>query len=764
RFGLDKSRFTLLVMVLILLMGITSYFNLPKREDPAITIRTAAVIAEFDGMAPERIENLIAIPIERKMRQIGAIEDIETIITTGQALFYVSLYDATSGADIEDAWEKLRNKMADMGPELPEGTAGPFVNTDYGDVAIATFAITGDGFDLAYLEDVAEELQKSLYQVNGVSKVELYGEQEARIWLDLDTRKLASVGVQLNQVLDDLQAQNVILPAGEIDAGGTNFVLEANGDLQSVREIENVLTKVSGLSGYVRLADLVDVRRGFVDPKETPVFFNGEPAIVVSVEMADTADIQTLGQILKTQAQAFETRQPLGVSVHISTFQETNVTSSVNNALSNVGQTFIVVFIVMLAFLGWRPAAVIACIVPFTIMFALAGMSGLGVDVEQVSIAAVIISLGLLVDNGLVVVEDIENRINAGVPAEEAAKAAGGQYLIPLGVASITTVSAFIPMLLIDGVEGEYAYSLGAVVATMLLGSWITALYILPFLSAKLLKPKSAEAGSKHRLIAAYGKATRRMLPWGVPISIGTFALVAFSMTHFANLKNEMFPLSERSEFLIYMDMPKGVSLAATEHQARRVDAWLTDETINPDVVNTTIFVGDGGPRFYLSLDPADPDPASAFFVVNMTDFETAKETASRARRVFIEQFPEARFRVTRLSMGGNESGLVNVEITGPDADTLLSAAADLEAAFDEIPALVQNESDWGNKVVKVVVDVAQDKARELGVTSREISEVMAAYFSGTTYSTFREDDEQIPIVLRATGRDRDSIEDLANF
>lgn len=764
RFGLEKSRMTYMVMFLIVIMGVTSYLNLPKRADPAITIRTAAIQATFDGMAPQRVEDLIAIPIERKIREIGEVEDIETIITNGQVLIYTVLYDTVSGAGIEAAWEDLRNKMDDVVVELPDGTSGPFVNTDYGDVAIATVALTGDGFDLAYLEDVAEDLRKELYRLPGITKVTFYGDQEERIWLDLDTRKLASVGVQLTQLLEDLQAQNVILPAGQIDAGGTSIVLEANGDLSSVEEIRGVLTKVSDLSGYVRLSDLVDVRRGYVDPKEAPVFFNGEPAVLLSLEMADETDIQILGGQLAAKLTEFENTQPIGISVNISTFQETNVTASVSGALSNVMQTFAVVFLAMLLFLGFRPAVVIASIVPFTIGFALTSMGLIGVDVEQVSIAAVIISLGLLVDNGLVVVEDIEGRINAGETPQEAAMDAGGQYVIPLAAASITTVSAFIPMLLMTGTEGEFAFSLGAVVTSMLLGSWLTALYILPFLSVRLLKKKPQQKTGKSGLIRLYGAMTGRLLPFGIPIIIVTYAAVAYSASQFGQVKSEMFPLTERADFLIYMDMPKEAAISETERQALAVSDWLLDEAINPGVVSATVFVGEGGPRFYLSLDPADPDAASAFFVVNTTTFEEARKVSERARDVFIEQFPAARFRVTRLSNGGGEAGLVDVEISGPDADTLLAAGTSVEAAFAQAPDMVKNETDWGNKVLKVVVDIAQDKAREFGVTSEEVSGVMESYFSGTTYSTFREGDEQIPIVLRASKSNRDSVEDLANL
>ncbi|MEM8837345.1 MAG: efflux RND transporter permease subunit, partial [Pseudomonadota bacterium] len=711
-----------------------------------------------------RVEELIAIPIERKIREIGEVEDIEAILTTGQALIYVDLYDTIYGEDIETAWEDLRNKMAAVQSELPDGTSEVAVNTDYGDVAIATIAMTGDGFSLAELEDVAEDLRTRLFRVDGVTKVSFFGVQDERVWMEVDIRKLAAVGVQLEQLLADLQDQNVILPAGEIDAEGTKIVLEANGDLRSLREIGNVLTKVSGLEGFVRLSDLIEVRRGYVDPKEKPVFFNGEPAIIASIEMSPDSDIQDLGGRLNTALTEFENRQPIGIALNTSTFQETVVTDSVSNALENVGQTFVVVFIVMLLFLGLRSAIVIACIVPFTICFALAAMGFIGIDVEQVSIAAVIISLGLLVDNGLVVVEDIGNRINAGMEPEEAAKSAGSQFVVPLGVASITTISAFIPMLLMDGVEGEFSFSLGAVVSSMLLGSWITALYILPYLCAKILK-RDENAGKAESLPKRlYGGVLRVILPFGLPIMIVAFGGVAWSANQFSLLKSEMFPFSERADFLVYMDLPKDAAISETERMALRVQDWLGDSEINPDVINSTVYVGDGGPRFNLGLDPADPDPASAFFHVNVTSLEAANDMAVRARRVFTETFPEARFRVTRLPQGGSESGIIDVEISGPDADTLMDAAAKLEEAFDTLPAVVKNESDWGNKVIKVVVDIAQDKARDFGVTSRDISGVMEAYFSGTEYSTYREGDEQIPIVLRATLSGRDSIEDMANL
>ena len=764
RFGLEKSRLTILVMIGLLLMGALTYLSIPKRENPAITVRTAIVAAQFPGMAPERVEDLIAVPLERAAREIGEVEDIETRVLTGVAVLKLHIYDAVPEDQLVRVFQDIRNKMGDSAGELPQGTLGPSVNTDFGDVAIATIAVTGEDYSYAEIFDAADDLRNGLYTVDGITKVSIYGEQEERIWLEIDTRRLAAIGVQLERVLGDLQAQNVILPAGELNSDGTNITLEANGDLRTIKEIEDVLTKVPGLSGFVRLKDILSVRRGFVDPPEKPVFFNGQPALMVSLEMANDKDIQQLGRVLKARITELESFQPIGISFNVSTFQETNVTVAINSALSNVGQTFLVVLGVMLVFLGIRPAFIIASIVPFTVMFALLVMINLGIDIQQVSVAAVIISLGLLVDNGLVVVEDIQTKVNKGMTPHDAAIASCGQFFVPLAVASLTTIAAFIPMLILDGTEGQFAYAMGAVVAAMLTGSWLVAHYILPFLAARLVKPTKQEATKENWIVRGYGGITRTLLHWGIPIIVLSYGLVIGSATVFSQLKAELFPLSERSDFLVYLDLPKGTAIEETLAQAQAVDAWLRDAEANPEVRDTTLFVGDGGPRFYLGLDPAETDPASAFFVVNTASPESAQMMEKRARRYLAENAPAARARLTRLSMGGNESGIVEIEIIGPDGDVLMAAAEQVKASFATVPNLVRNEDDWGNKTVKIVIDVAQDKARELGITSQDISSVMDTFFSGSTYSTFREGTDAIPIVARAEDSFRDSLEDLANL
>lgn len=763
-FGLARSRFTIAVMICLLLAGVVLYPNFPKREDPVIVIRTAVVSALFPGMAPERMENLVAVPIERKIRELAEVKDIRTLTTEGALTIYVDLKDEVG--NVNAAWRRLRDKMGDVKIELPDGVIGPFVNSDFGDVAVATIAITGEGFSQREMKDVAEDFRKKLYQLPGISKIDLLGVQDERVWLELDTRKLAAVGVQVNALIKDLQGQNVVLPSGAINADGTRLLLETSGDFPSVRAIETMLTKVGTGDNLVRLADLVTVHRGYASPKIKPVYFNGRPAVVLSVVMQPDQDVTQLGRNLRVAAHDYEQQLPIGYAIEFATYQAEQVRASVNSALSNVGQTFIVVAALVVFFLGLRAGVIAAMIVPFAVMFSLIGMRVLGLALEQVSIAAIIIALGLLVDNGVVMVEDIVSRIDRGMPAQAAGLAAGEQYAFPLLISSITTIAAFLPLFLLPGSSGEYAFSLAAVVALTLAGSWISALYILPALTVWFIgrgRAPGNEETTPSRLQRLYGAMLQSALRFSPVVLIGCIVLVVLSLTQFGRLPKQMFPLSERNQFLIYMNMPDGTDISQTEARALEISRWLGARAQNPEVTSSILYVGDGGPRFYLTLTPVAPDPASAFFLVNTSDYQNAVKAADRAWVYLYANHPEARFKIKRLAMGSVESGIVEVEISGPEGDRLLALSQKVRSLFQAAPGIRDNEDDWGNKLIKVVIDIDQDRARQLGITSEEITQLLNTYFSGTAVSIYREGDNLIPIVLRATAHTSESLEGLTS-
>ena len=399
--------------------------------------------------------------------------------------------------------------------------------------------------------------------------------------------------------------------------------------------------------------------------------------------MQPDQDVTQLGERLRAAARNYEASLPIGYAIDFATYQAEQVRSSgqlracqTSRRPSSSSAALVIVF------LGLRAGLVAAMIVPFAVMFSVIGMRVLGIAIEQVSIAAIIIALGLLVDNGVVIVEDIMSRIDRGAPAEDAALAAGQQYAFPLLVSSVTTVAAFLPLFLLSGASGEYAFSLAAVVALTLTGSWIAALYILPAADGLAPRPKKPPTTKRSPVQA---RVCRRSMPPSCAIAVrfaplssscACFVLVALAVMQFGWLPKQMFPLSERNQFLIYMNMPDGTDISQTEASALEISKWLADPKQNPEIASHILYVGDGGPRFYLTLTPVPPDPASAFFLVNTKDYQGAIRAADRAWKYLYENHPEARFKIKRLAMGSVESGIVDVEISGPDADRLLALGA----------------------------------------------------------------------------------------
>lgn len=683
-------------------------------------------------------------------------------------MLQVDLADAVAEQDLTNVFDEIRNDMEALAGTLPEGTRGPIVNTDFGDVAVATVAITGEGFALNEIEEAARELRDRLYALPDIAAVSLYGTQSQVVTLAVDRARLASLGATLNPVLAALQGQNVRLPAGSVVTGDARVPLETTGDFQSVEDIENLLVDLSGGRGdarLVRLGDLVEVTLENESPATRPVFQNGRPAIVVAVEMGEGVDITALGPELQAVIDGFVADQPIGIEATISTFQPEVVEASVNGALVNMAQTIAVVFLVMLVFLGLKTALVVAAIVPLAISFSFALMPSVGVGLQQVSIAAIIISLGILVDNGVVIVEDIQRRIGAGEARRDAALAAGRQYALPLFVASSTTVAAFLPLFLLEGTEGQYGYSLGTVVMLMLAGSYLSALYLLPRLAVWAIPVPKADAADRRGLFDyvadAYGWLVRGVVRAPIFVVGAVIAVVIAGASQMGNVRQQMFPLSDRAQILAYIDLPRGSDIAATETAANELTAWLTGEE-NHEVTGVTGFIGAGGPRFVLSLDPADTDPASAFMVINTVDFESSGAVLDRARAYVAEAMPSASVRLKRLAMGGREPA-VDVEISGPDADRLLDAALQVRAAFGEVPGLIQNREDWGGRQLTGTIQIAQDRIREYGLTSRDVAEALEGFFDGRQFSTLRQGDDLIPIVLRGAGDDRTDFEAIAN-
>ena len=763
-FSLKTERVTILFMAFVVLSGIYVFLDYPKQEDPSIVIREAVVTAMFPGMATTRVEDLITRKLEEKIREIGEVDDIKSDSKTGVSIIHVVARDEVK--DLETVWQDLRNKMDDVKPELPEGTFGPLVNDEFGLTAVATIALWSDGFTLAEMRDVARNLRDRLYAVEGVKKVELFGVQDEQVYLELSNTKLAQYGVSPGVVVQTLKAQNIILPGGAINVDGTNVIIEPSGNFNQIAEIESVLIPIPGTEKVAPLRDLVIVVRDYVDPPEKPVFFNGRPAIVLSVSTLEGVNSVEFGERLTWRIKELEQTLPIGYVLDYATYQPTLVEKAVSGAVNNLYQTLAIVLTVVMVFLGIRTGLIVGSFVPLAMLLGIVVMSLFDIEFQRMSIASMIISLGMLVDNGIVVAEDIRVRLERGEERRQAAIESGKVLAIPLLTSSLTTILAFMPLMLAVGSTGEYTLSLGQVVIILLLGSWFLAMYVTPVMCVRFMKvkPATGTAATDPYDTAVY-RTYRRFLETVLHnrlVVLGT--LVAFLVGAgyaFNFVDKSFFPPGDRNQFLVYLDLPAGSHINKTASAVGQLTDWLQDKKANPEVTGTIAYVGSGGPRFFLSLSPIDPDPHVAFMIVNTETEDQVPEMVERADAYALDNLPDVDARPKAMWLGSTETGLFEIRISGSDADVLVEKAEKLKAALRAVPGTIDIRHDWENRVVTVEVLVDQVRARRAKVSSQEVANSLNAYIDGAKVTEYREGDKIIPIVIRGLEEERDSLANL---
>ncbi|MFO1127814.1 MAG: efflux RND transporter permease subunit [Rhodospirillales bacterium] len=773
RFAIETNRITLLVLLGIPLIGLLIFLDYPRQEDPSIEIRQSIVTAVHPGMDPVQFEDLITRRLEETIREIGEVDDIWSSTKDGITIVYAEVGDWVKGEDIPRVWQTLRNKMADVAPQLPAGTLGPFINDEFGLTAVATIALWSDGFSLEDMRRVARETRRQLDTLEGVEKIELFGVQPERVFLTVTNARLASLGISPQVIVDTLQRQNIILPGGTINADGRNVVVEASGTFTDLSEIEDTLVAIPGTTKTIPLRDVAQVTRGYIDPAERPVFFNGHPAIVISVSILDGVNAVEFGKRLTQRVNEIERGLPIGYVLQFATFQPELVERAVNGAISNLGQTLVIVTIVVVLFLGMRAGLIVGAFIPATILLALIGMSAWQVELQRMSIAATIIALGIMVDNGIVVAEGIRNRYARGDDRKEAAIETANTLALPLLISTLTTILAFMPIALAEGSTGEYTLSLGQVVILVLLGSWFMSMYMTPamcywFLKVKpevpevpVDKPQEEYASGAYRYYHSFLEAMLRHRALCIIVVVILSALIVFAARF---VVSEFFPANDRNQFLLYIDLEAGSSIEETAGVVRGVEAWLDDKSVNPEITNTVAYVGSGGPRFFLSLAPIDPDPHVAFLLVETQSNTQVPEMIERTRAFIDANYPQARGKPKAMWFGPTEAGLVELRISGPDESVLAAKAEHLLAALRAVPGTIEVEQDWENKVLKVEIVVDQTRARRAGVTSRDIATSLNAFVSGGAITDYREGDAVIPIVLRGTEDERDQLSTLFNL
>jgi len=759
-----KKIFLFIVVSLVLYGGI-SYFTLPSQEDPSIVSREAIVTTNFPGMSPQRIELLITKKLEEQIRKIPEIKMLTSISQTGSSIIHVTIEDKYF--NLADIWQNLRNKVKDAEKELPKGSSTPNINDEFGDVAVITMALTSDGFGMNEMHDMAKHIRDILYGVKGTKKIDLFGIQDERIYLKFESTKLAELGVNPSQIAAALSSQNIIMPGGQVDTGARSFVLEPTGDFKDIEELGDTLISVPR-SGYktdtedvISLRDVAVIERGYIDPPSKTAYFNGKPAIVFGISMLEGYNLLEFSPRVLNVISEIQETMPFGYHIDIATYQADVVQATINGVSINVIQTLVIVLFSVIIFLGFRTGFIVGSIVPTVMLITLALMNFYDLQLERMSLATLIIALGLLVDNGIVVAEDFMKRLENGISRIEALKGVGKELTIPLLTSSLTTILFFLPLMLAESTAGEYTRSLSIVIAMALLTSWIAGVCLIPILCyffLKIDKKKSKEketSGIFYKLSIGYGFLLKGILKIRFIFLASMFAAFVFAIMLSQDVPKRFFPDSDRPQILVYTQLPAGTSQREMTRQMKGVFEALNDRELFPNIESFSGYVGFGGPRFVLSLAPEDEADNMGFIIINIEDVDAQDSSMENLRMTLNDRFPGMFFRINKMFLGSSDSSEIKLQVVGPDSNIIYAKAQQLVDRLHEIPGAIDIRTDWQNRTLKILINVDQVRARRAGVSSNDIAESLNAYFEGSEVTQFREKDNIIPILFRAEDEER---------
>jgi multidrug efflux pump len=759
-FTYRKSVF--LIIAVLLINGLFAYFTLPSQEDPTITIREAIVSTSFPGMAPDRIEQLITKKLEEEIRKIPQVKEIKSSSATGISIIHVKIYDRYFNLD--DIWQNLRNKVTAAHSKMPSGTHTPFVNDEFGDVSVVTLALTADGFDLGEMYDIAQHIRDTLYGVEGTKKIEILGRQEERIFLEASNAKLAQLGISPQSLINELQKQNIVRSGGQINTGAISFIVEPSGNFNNLSEIGNTYISIPNTEDFIALKDVVTLRRDFIDPPDKTAYLNGQSAIFFAISMLPENNLLEYAPRVLDKINEVESSLPIGYNLEIATYQADQVAKTINGVSVNVLQTLAIVLVVVILFLGLRTGLIVGAIVPFVMLATLSIMQFSDMKLERMSLATLIISLGLLVDNGIVIAEDFKRRLEDGVDRYNAMLQGSKELAVPLLSSSVTTILFFLPLMLAEHVAGEYTRSISLVILITLLTSWILALCVTPllcyfFITVPANKESSSEESNK--FYRYYETFLHWLLKHKALFMTAMLALFIGSVLSMKYVAKQFFPDSDRTQILVNIDLPNGTSSTETNRQMKDIFTWLEDDTRFDFIESYSAYVGFSGPRFVMSLNPEDPAQNKGFMVLNVKDETDISATALKLDEQIEHDFPNVSARVKKMFLGPSDSSTIKIQVKGPDKDIIYKKAQQIMAVLHNVPSTLDIRTDWENLITKIDVQIDQHRAKRSGLTSEEIAQALDAYFSGSKITEFREGDNIIPVVLRAEQAERQSLDRL---
>ena len=769
--AIEKNRITLVLVGLLMMAGLLAYSSLPKEQDPGFIIRTAVITTQFPGASPERVELLVTDKIEEKVQEMPEVDSIVSESRTGISIVTVNILE--SYTEMRPIFDSLRRKVDAVAGDLPQGTRPPEVNDEFGDVFGSVYTLFGDGYDYAELETVAEEIRNRLLQERLISKVTIHGIQDEVIFVEYNNSRLRDLGLSPKQLSGVLSSVNILSSGGKVVSGRERIVLEPTGNFESVEDLRRTVLQLPS-GGVVYLEDIAEVYRAYVDPPNNFARSNGEPTLAIAISMREGGDITRLGATLDRLIPEIEATYPWGISLEKVWFQAALVQANIDNFQSNLFQAIGIVILVMIVSLGFRTGMVVATLIPASMILTFFVMQSFGITINQISLAALIIALGLLVDNAIVVVESVLVKREAGMGAVEAAVQSGRELLTPLLISSLTTGAAFMPIGLAESAVGEYTADIFYVVTITLLSSWILSMTFIPMLTTVALKSKTVAKGedgggtvADENFDGVVYRVYRRILLtclrfrpiFGVAV-VGIFYL---ALTGLGYVPNIFIPPSEDPVFTGKFEMPLGTSIETSQQVMSDFDDFIREEFFAPadgeqKVTNWLTFIGDGGPRFVLGLDPPKTNPANSMLVANTVDGKMVDEVIAALEGYARDNYPDLQVQIARLENGPPVGFPIQIRLSSPDIETLYQVADRVTSYLYDQPEVTSVKNTWGRKTKKLVVEVAQERARVAGVTSDDVAYSLNASLSGIEMTEYREGDQLIPVRLRSVAADRDDI------
>ena len=754
--ALRHRSLVLYAIVLLGMMGVFSYGQLGQSEDPPFTFRAMVVRTLWPGASAEEVARQVTDRIERKLMETGRYENIRAYSRPGESQVIFVAKDSMKSRELPELWYQVRKKVGDIRHTLPAGSIGPFFNDEFGDTFGNIYALTADGFDYAVLKDYADRLEIELQRVPDVAKVELIGLQEEKIWIELSNTKLATLGIPLAVIQAALDEQNAVLPTGFFETPEERVQLRVSGRFSSVEEIAAFPIRVGDRS--FRLDDVARVWRGFSDPPAPKMRFMGEDAIGLAVSMRAGGDILALGKSLDAELARLQNTLPLGMQLRKVSDQPAAVRSSVGEFVQVLAEAVAIVLLVCFFSLGLRTGLVVALSIPLVLAMTFALMHYFGIGLHKISLGALVLALGLLVDDAIIAVEMMAVKMEQGYDRLRAASFAWTSTAFPMLTGTLITAAGFLPIATAASSTGEYTRSIFQVVTLALLVSWVAAVVFVPYLGDKLLPdPKQGAIGHEHdpyqsRFYQRFRALVEASMRHRRLVIVATVALFVASVALFRFVPQQFFPSSTRLELLVDLKLAEGVSLHATQAQVEKLEEKLQ---AMEGIENVVAYVGTGSPRFYLPLDQQLPQTSFAQFVVLTSDIAAREKVRAGLINLFATDFGQLRARVTRLENGPPVGYPVQFRVSGEHIDLVRALARDVAAKVRGNPHVTNVNLDWEepSKVVRLVLD--QERARALGVSSAHLAQFLQSSLSGMTVSTFREDNELIQILLRGPAEER---------